>query len=109
MTHVNQSIDFPFAAAKSQAFERVLHHSIDAVHAQAFSRTIDQIFGGRSCSSSILICRKNIARRGSPRDGGSAETLSAKRGTVRFARTAGVFSVTYEPWSSSIFKIAHRV
>lgn len=35
-------------------------------------------------------------RRGSPRDGGAAETLSAKRGTVCFAVTAGVFSITYE-------------
>jgi hypothetical protein len=36
--------------------------------------------------------------------GGSVETLSAKRGTGRFAVTAGVFSVTYEPWSSRIFR-----
>jgi hypothetical protein len=35
---------------------------------------------------------------------GIAVTLSAERGTVRFAVTAGVFSVTYAPWSSSIFR-----
>jgi hypothetical protein len=36
--------------------------------------------------------------------GGSVETLPAKRGTGRFAVTAGVFSVAYEPWSSRIFR-----
>jgi len=62
---------------------------------------LDQIF---VCSLSFLTYRKKISRRGSPRDGGSTETLSAKRGTMRFAVTAGVFSVTYEPWSSRIFR-----
>src|ERR1700674_5372499 len=63
----------------------------------------DQIFGcsfAHHPSSSIA---RTSPSRGSPRDGGAAETLSAKRGTVRFAVTAGVLSVTYEPWSSRIF------
>jgi hypothetical protein len=34
--------------------------------------------------------------------GDTAETLSAERGTVCFADTG--FSVTYEPWSSRIFR-----
>jgi hypothetical protein len=39
----------------------------------------------RFCRSSFLSYHKNVPGRGSPRDGGSAETLSAKRGTIRFA------------------------
>ena len=64
----------------------------------------DQIF---ACSFAHQLSSP-IARtspgRGSPRDGGAAETLLAKRGTVRLAVTAGVLSVTYEPWSSRIFR-----
>jgi hypothetical protein len=43
-------------------------------------------------------------RRGPLREGGTAVTLSAERGTRRFAIAAGVLLVSYEPWSSSIFR-----
>jgi hypothetical protein len=36
--------------------------------------------------------------------GGTAVTLSAERGTRRFAVAAGILLVSYEPWSSSIFR-----
>jgi hypothetical protein len=55
--------------------------------------------------STFLTYRKNISPpEGLRGTGGAAETLSAKRGAVRFAVTATVFSVTYEPWSSRIFR-----
>jgi hypothetical protein len=50
------------------------------------------------------LVRSHLPARGSPRDGDTAEILSAERGTVCFADTARVFSVTYEPWSSRIFR-----
>src|SRR3979411_1962027 len=56
-------------------------------------RTIDQVFGRRS---HYLSPARNTPRRRPPWDGGSEETLSATRRTVRFAVAAGVFSVTYE-------------
>jgi hypothetical protein len=56
------------------------------------------------CSSTFLTYRKNVPRPRVSAGRGSAETLLAKRGTVRFAITAGVLSVTYEPWSSRIIR-----
>jgi hypothetical protein len=58
----------------------------------------------RDARTTFLTCRINTLGRGSPRDGGAAETLAARRGAVRFAFTAGIFSATYERWSSRIFR-----
>jgi hypothetical protein len=73
--------------------------------------TIRNTSGGRSdpkCherrEDNLLTYRRKISPPRVSTGRGSAETLSAKRGTVRFAVTAGVFSVTYEPWSSRIFR-----
>ncbi|MDX6461785.1 MAG: hypothetical protein QOE55_5482 [Acidobacteriaceae bacterium] len=59
--------------------------------------------GERECAT-IQNYRENVPGRGSPRDGGSAETLSAKRGTGRFAVMEEVLPVGYEPGSSRIFR-----
>jgi hypothetical protein len=56
----------------------------------------DQIFGS-SFAHQLPPPRVSAGR-------GSAETLSAKRGAVRFAVTAGIFSAAYELWSSRIFR-----
>ena len=50
------------------------------------------------CPPIFLTCRKNISpHEGLRGTGAAAETLSAKRGTVHFAVTALVISITYEP------------
>jgi hypothetical protein len=43
------------------------------------------------------LSQEHLPVRGSPRDGDTAETLSAKRGSRNFAVTGGMFSITYEP------------
>jgi hypothetical protein len=58
----------------------------------------------RDLRTTFLTYRRSVSPLGSLRDGGATETSSAKRGTERFAVTTGVFSVTYEPWSSRIFR-----
>jgi hypothetical protein len=53
---------------------------------------------GLTCRGKISPARVSAAR------GGSAATLVAKRKTLRFAVTARELSVTYELWSSRIFR-----
>src|SRR5258706_256728 len=90
MTHVDPVDRLSPPQCISNAVERVSDHPVDALHARLLEG-FDQIFRcsfAHQPSSPIAI---TYPRRGSPRGGGSAETLSAKRGTVRFAVTAEVF------------------
>src|SRR5260370_21004566 len=93
MTHVNPVDRLSSPQRVRKAVERVSHHSVDALHARLLEG-FDEIFG---CSIAHQLCSP-IARTSSPRgarrDGGSAENLSATRGTVRFAVTPAVVSVT---------------
>src|SRR5712671_2994862 len=98
-------------AAKNYLFSIICRHDRPALRSAI--AIADRL---KSCSERPRLAQSQTATRetrtqrailpsgGSPRDGGAAETLSAKRGTVRFAVTAAVFSVTYEPWSSRIFR-----
>src|SRR5258708_29713869 len=53
----------------------------------------DQIFGCSFAHQPSSPIARTSPRRGSPRGGGAAETLSAQRCTVRFAVTAGGVSL----------------
>ena len=60
------------------------------------------------CAPTFLTYRKNTCpSEGLRGTGVAAETLPAKRGTGRFAVTAGVFSFTYKLWVLEDLQIAN--
>src|SRR6267143_2799319 len=77
MPHANPVDRLSSPQRVSKAVERVSHHSVDALHARLLEG-FDQIFGSSFAHQFFSPIARTSPRRGSPRDGGSAETLWAK-------------------------------